>query len=155
MKNCYILIGPPGSGKTAFVNSLKGTLTRISQDNDGKEHYMIFLSAIINGASNIIVDRMNFDIMQRCRYALPAAYLKYRIIYVIFPGTRQLCLERCFARKDHQTIKNQKSANNAINNFFDNFEPPDKLEPYYEVIDSQSKKAIIFYNDLKEFYNEK
>ena len=133
MKTCYVLIGPPGSGKTTFTNQFNKPFVRISQDTDGKNHYRIFLNAIMNSAENIIIDRMNFNVVQRCRYALPAAYLGYHIIYVIFNISPEESLRRCLARKNHKTIIDENTARSAINHFFDNVEDPDSREPYNRI----------------------
>ena len=62
MKELIILVGPPGSGKSTLAKQIRDDLiyTRISQDDQGKQHLEHFQNAI-NAGFPIIIDRMNFN----------------------------------------------------------------------------------------------
>ena len=138
MNKLAILIGPPGSGKSTYAAGLEqqGYL-RISQDDMGKEHREIFESHVVTG-KDMVIDRMNFDKNQRDRYRLEAIKNGYEVVFVEFVVPRELCLERCVARKDHPTIKDSYSANMALDTFF-------KL--YEEVTDEEGEVVRIHYNN--------
>lgn len=146
MKNLWVLIGPPCSGKTTFANELIKCSSpemqdiheldnvRISQDDFKKHHYQMFIENIWGNTPSIIIDRMNFNVMQRCRYVLPASYLGYNIIYCLFWISPEESLKRCLARKNHPTIKTPENASSAVNNFFSQWEAPDEREPYNRIV---------------------
>jgi predicted kinase len=139
MKNLWVLIGPPCCGKSYLAAELwfdnkPGTTEVISQDKQGKEHFQFFLKYLSDGKQNIIIDRMNFNVMQRCRYALPADYLGYNIIYVVFNMTPELSYTKCLTRENHPTIKTPENASSAVNCFFNQWEAPDEREPYDKMV---------------------
>ena len=120
MKELILLVGPPGSGKSTFCTKLNHI--RISQDDQGKkEHLGIFTNALASGV-DIVVDRMNFNKQQRNRYLEPALSAGYKTKIVVFHVPLKTCLERCNKRKNHPTIKDEKTASKAVNLFFKNYE---------------------------------
>lgn len=128
MPQITILVGPPGSGKSTEAEKYlrahghRNDLVRISQDDQGKEGHMEEFNLAIAAGDDIIVDRMNFDKKQRSRYLEPARKAGYATRIIIFHVSKSTCLERCNARVGHPTIKDSKSASQAVNFFFSNYE---------------------------------
>ena len=129
-----LFVGPPGSGKSTQASKYLKThgdrndLIRISQDDQGKyEHLEIFKKAI-ELKSDIVIDRMNFNIAQRDRYLDPARKAGYNTRIIVLHVPRQECLDRCKARAEHPTIKTDEDADNAIYFFFKNYQRVESTE---------------------------
>lgn len=123
MKELIILVGPPGSGKSTLAKTFIKHV-RISQDDQGKkEHLAFFITALAQG-NPIIVDRMDFNKEQRSRYIEPARKAGYTVKIIVLQVPRAVCLARMASRKDHPTIKDEKSAGSALNTFFKLYERP-------------------------------
>lgn len=132
MKNLLILIGPPGSGKTTYAKTQFPDHIRISQDDQGKKYYDLFLMHLETN-SDIIVDRMNFSKQQRERFIKPAKDKGYKVIVRIFYIPKDICFNRMMDRKDHPKITDEKSAGGALDVFFKQFEKPELLEGIDEI----------------------
>lgn len=127
MKKLTLLVGPSGSGKTTFARNISGPLSYINQDEQGKLHLKFFNDSISSG-DNIVIDRLNFNKEQRNRYLVPAKEAGYFIEIVVFHETYEICLSRCLKRKNHPTIKDQKSASSALHTFFSKYERVEDIE---------------------------
>lgn len=121
-KTLILLVGPAGSGKTTLAKKYeaKGFL-RINQDEQGKDHLRLFSEAL-SAEKNIVVDRMNFNKVQRDRYLVPAKAKGYSILIKVLHESEETCFDRCEDRKDHPTIKNTQDAVQAIKMFFSKYE---------------------------------
>lgn len=123
-----ILVGCPGSGKSTFATEYvqnhpcPPNCTRVSQDDQGKAGHMSLFESALSARSDIVIDRMNFDKAQRNRYLEPAKKAGYTTKIIVFHVPMATCLERCNARVDHPTIKDSKSASQAVNFFFSHYE---------------------------------
>jgi predicted kinase len=127
-----VLVGCPGSGKSTFSktfieNNQNDNIVYINQDSQGREHLEIFYDAVKN-KSNIIVDRMNFNKIQRDRYLDPAKKQGYTTHIVVIHENKATCLKRCEERKQHPTITTKEHREQAINMFFQKYERPLKNE---------------------------
>ncbi len=123
MPEIILLVSPPGGGKTtkALEFEEKGYV-RVNQDDQGKQGHRDVFQEALEANKNIIVDRMNFNVSQRRRYLDPAHKAGYSSVIFILHVPMQTCLERCKARKGHPTIKDDESAESAVNFFFKNYE---------------------------------
>lgn len=122
MKELILMVGPPGSGKSTFAKNNYPNAIYINQDEQGREHLGQFLLAVDEGAEQIIVDRMGLNKAQRDRYLDPAKEEGYTTKIIVLHVPRQVCLDRCNARKDHLTIKDSATASRAVNGFFAKYE---------------------------------
>lgn len=155
MPECIILVGPPGSGKSTLAQEYvsKG-YNRISQDDQGKAHLDIFKHDAFIG-ENIIVDRMNFSKEQRKRYIdiLKEAQVKnfgneYKIKIIVLHENKETCLARCGSRENHPTIKDERSAQSALNTFFSKYERPTPDEGELEFRYPEGEKNWIIVTDM-------
>lgn len=123
MKRLIVLVGPPGSGKSTLAKQIVATqgFTYINQDSQGKGHLDLFRGAILEG-DNIIVDRMDFNKDQRSRYLDLAKANGYSTHITVLHQPYAVCLERIRARKDHETIKDEKACRAALSTFFTKYE---------------------------------
>lgn len=127
MKQLFLLVGPPGSGKSTLSKSLWGAY--INQDLQGKEHIDLFVAALGRGA-DITVDRMNFDVGQRKRYLDQAKAAGYTTKIIVLHESYKTCHERITKRQDHPTIKanDPATASKVLNFFFSKYERPQSGE---------------------------
>lgn len=124
MKTLTVLVGPPGSGKSTLAQTMNNEGCRyINQDLQGKVHLEYFLKAIEDG-ENVVVDRMDFNKKQRARYLEPAKLAGYKTKIIVLHQPHDVCLERCLARQNHPTIKDEQAARSALNTFFRFYEKP-------------------------------
>lgn len=159
----FILIGPPGSGKSTYANSMVSEgFIRVSQDDQGKQRHMELFEAALLNRSNIVVDRMNFDRKQRDKYRLEAVKQGYTVNFVEFCVPRQVCFQRCVARVGHPTINEgvlrgveiqrqtiENSANSALTTFFSRYEPVTEEEGPIEFRSySAPQKSVAIMCDL-------
>lgn len=132
-KILMVLVGPPGSGKSTYAKKLEG-FTYINQDSQGRDgHFIKFRQAVANG-EDIVVDRMNFDYMQRQRYIKPCGLLGYEIKIKVFVTPLELCYTRIVSRDSHETIKDTETAEKVINFFVRSYSSPTADEGDIEVI---------------------
>lgn len=149
-KYCIILIGAPGSGKSTHAYKAEKTgYVRVSQDDQGREgHRELFATAISEG-KNVIVDRMNFNKIQRRDYILKAKEAGYTIIARTFFVSHATCFERMSLREDHPTIKGPGNALNALHTFYSKFEYAsidegfDELQEHRERPKTDAKPCVI------------
>lgn len=121
-KRLMMLVGPPGSGKSTFAKKYEERgFVYINQDLQGREHLHLFDLAVLDG-KDVIIDRMNFNKIQRSRYIDVAKKNGYETAITVFHENYKTCFERCNARKDHATIKDESNARSALNMFFTKYE---------------------------------
>ena len=129
MKYLKIFVAPPGAGKSTLAQEyVREQYVCINQDSQGKEGHMSLFKDSLDKGRDIVVDRMNFSKEQRQRYIEPARSKGYHVEIIVLHENRETCLDRCLAREGHETIKDAKGANNALNTFFSKYERPTEDE---------------------------
>jgi predicted kinase len=118
-----LLVGPPGSGKSTLAKKyIEKNFIYINQDSQGQFHKILFEEAMKSG-KNVIVDRMNFDAIQRIRYLSLAKKLgNYHTKIIVLHESYNTCMERMLTRVNHETIKDYTSAKSALDMFFNRYE---------------------------------
>jgi predicted kinase len=125
MPSLILLIGPQGSGKTTYAKDRFPLATRISQDDLGRAGHLREFEHALETGQDLLIDRINHQIYQRQRYALPARAAGYRIHYVWLEADRYTCLKRLGQREGHPTVGPSASDHEKVlENYFQNFEPP-------------------------------
>ena len=71
----------------------------------------------------VIVDRCNFDASQRRRWLEIAQEARVPMDCIVFQIPLQVCIERCEARANHETI-NPQQASDIVTRMFRQFSPP-------------------------------
>lgn len=131
-KELILLVGPIGSGKTTFAESLKtDTSLRISQDEMGRKAYLkYFHEALEEGIPRLIIDRMNFDRKQRERFIKPAREAGYSVTIFEIDYCPIVCLKRVIEREDHPNIPKDSGelAKKIILDYMKNYEHPEEFE---------------------------
>jgi len=124
-----ILVGPPGSGKSTLSKQyVEQGYVRVNTDDQGKVgQRQIFEKAVAEGKC-IVVDRMNFDRNQRNNYLSLAKQNGYTSKIIVLHESFKTCLDRANARKDHPTVKDDKTARIALDFFFKSYERPTEDE---------------------------
>lgn len=127
-KTIYILIGPQGSGKTYWAKNVLMThnpaIVRVSQDEQGRHGHMELFAKSVEAGKSIVVDRMNFNREQRDRYTEQLIGKDYKLIFVWFKFTKDVCVRRMAERKDHPTIPQDADHAGILNFYFKEFEAP-------------------------------
>lgn len=122
MPEILILVGPPGSGKST-LSATFGHI-RINQDEQGKDGHLTVFKTALEGNYDILIDRMNFSKEQRNRYIELAKKAGYKTKIIVLHESSDTCLNRMKSRKDHPTIKDDKTASKVLNFFFSKYERP-------------------------------
>ena len=131
-KECIILVGPQGSGKTTLAKSLEKKFQdigsfRVSQDEQGnRSHLLKFSNAVKDNVTKIIIDRINHTRQQRSRYIDAAKAFGYITTIIDITKHPEICFDRIVSRKDHPTIdhKDPKTALKALFMYYNNYQKP-------------------------------
>lgn len=111
----YLMVAPPGAGKTTFATNIMNGTIRISQDDLGREKHIKEFHRAIEDKLDIVVDRLNFNKEQRERYLKPARDAGYTTEIIVIHCPRQTCFDRMMERQNHPTINGFKSAGDFTN----------------------------------------
>jgi predicted kinase len=123
-----LLCGIPGSGKSTLANCLvegkPWMYVRINQDTLGNRHVCedMARSALANGKCPII-DRCNFNPMQRSPFLNIAQGAKVEVDIIVFQYPMETCVARCQSRRHHETIAPDQ-AQSVVQRMIQQFSPP-------------------------------
>ena len=152
MPTLIMLVGPPGSGKSTFAKNLienDASTVYVNQDSQGKLQHMENFREAIREGKHVIVDRMNFNRVQRLGYLEQAKAAGYYIKIHVFHVPYSTCLARTTDRQGHETIKDAETAEKAIRFFFKSYErvedwEADDVQRHY----MEGDKPSAIYSDL-------
>jgi len=145
-KTLYLLVGPPGAGKSQYAGRELRAVARVSQDEMGRAHLKAFRERLESGC-DVVVDRMNFDRMQRARYVGPARALGYRVVCVWFDVDRTVCLRRLAGRTGHPTVSADDDHERLVDSYFRTFVRP--AEDEYDELRVVSRRAYAKVLDIR------
>lgn len=133
MKELILLIGPPGSGKTTYCNKELIDYHRVSQDDLGKQGHWDTFTSFVSKGYNIVVDRMNFNKVQRAKYIEYVKDKNYLVKVINFCVDKEVCIARAKERKEHPTLTPEK-VESVVNFFTYSYEAPSFDEGIKEII---------------------
>lgn len=145
MKECVVLVGPCGVGKTTHASREYPNHYRISQDEMGKEGAEANFKAALERGDNIVIDRMNFNKEQRSRFLIPAKAAGYdTVIEEIKISSYGGLLYRVVNREGHPTIAQNDTitAKKVIDMYYKDYQIPTKNEADYVVVSSKNPKFL-------------
>jgi predicted kinase len=129
MPTLFLLVGPPGSGKSTFAKNqienggdLGAECTYVNQDSQGKLQHMENFREALRNEKDVFVDRMNFNRAQRLGYIEQARKAGYDVKIHVFHVPYSECLKRASERIGHETIQDAATAEKAIRFFFKSYE---------------------------------
>jgi predicted kinase len=123
-----ILAGVPGSGKSTLAESLIAgkpwMYVRVNQDTLGSRRECEDLARkVLQDGKCPIIDRCNFDPTQRKHFLNIALSFKVPVDCVVFQYDMSLCIRRCQARRNHETITPQIAVE-VVQRMVRQFSPP-------------------------------
>lgn len=128
MKHLILLVGLPGSGKSTYCSKYPSYL-RISQDDQGKEGCKRLYEVGLKEGVDIIVDRCNFNKVQRNKFIPAAKAAGYRITIVHFQVSASECIDRIGNRHNHPNLTaSSGKAREVVTMFANMFEAPTEDE---------------------------
>jgi predicted kinase len=128
MAKLIVMVGPCGSGKTTMAHEMLANMQHglgwayVNQDSQGKEDHLKVFNIALERSLSIVVDRMGFNKLQRDRYLKPAKEKGYETKIIVLHESYQTCLDRCLKRENHETIKDETNARQALGMFFSKYE---------------------------------
>ena len=125
-KTAYLMIGPPGSGKSSWIaKNVEDPYTtevispdHLAYDKDGNyiqdnvsnawfQSYQNFLSACEKGISVVVFDATLVRIEPRAALAAIAHFFGYEVVAVFMDTPLDVCLARNQARKSKEPVPDQ------------------------------------------------
>lgn len=160
-----ILIGNIGSGKSTLAHKEYPSYTYISQDEQGREGHKVSFLEAIEKKENIVVDRQNFNKIQRSFYVQQGRKAGYKIKMIVMYVDKSLCEYRVHHRDAHKTIDSTQDVRSIIEHYSKFFQQPSKDEydelkeirvPYYAQIQDLThlKGKIAVFGDLHGVWDE-
>jgi predicted kinase len=123
-----ILVGLPGSGKSTFAKMLTAgnadKFIHINQDKlkTRKSCETLCRDSLLNNRCPVI-DRCNFDAVQRNHFLLLAQQARIPVDVVVFSYPKDECIQRCELRTNHETIK-PRDAKHVVHMIASQYQPP-------------------------------
>ena len=135
-RRVLVMVGCPGSGKSTAAKKLVASgWARVNQDEMGtrKVCEQRMEEALKKGQS-VVVDRCNFDYMQRHTWVqLASKHGVGCIDAVVFDTAEDICKQRVTEREDHPTIPKGGAGVAIVEKFRDLMIPPRKAEGFVTI----------------------
>lgn len=161
MKTLFMVVGPQGSGKTTLYSKEFSDCSRISQDDQGKEHHKVVFQNALKMDKSIYLDRINHTEEQRKRYLAQAKDAGFKTKIIVLRENYQTCFDRIMSRPIHPTLKQDaKQAHDALCMFFFQYQSPKHYEAdeieyrrtdeqyLYDISNKVKEKRVIVVGDL-------
>lgn len=131
-----LLCGLPGSGKSTLSSVLKNKGYKIiNQDEMGSRKKCKNATIdFLNKSENVVIDRCNFDIRQRKSWLDLAKEYGVDSVYCVWLDlSKEECQKRAGSRKNHPTIKTEKTAHRVVDEMSEKFVEPTLEEGFKKI----------------------
>ena len=132
MSKIYLLVGPPGSGKSTYAKTLNATIINQDEIGDRKKCILQAGKALEQGL-DIIIDRCNINKAQRSYWIYLAKQHNAQIQCIEFIAEPEECVKRIMKRKNHPTINNmtESKVRDILNKFVKEYEVPNAIKEHF------------------------
>lgn len=150
----YMLIGPPGAGKSTFCTTHLDDCIRINMDTlKTKPKCMKLLKESLSGNKSIVIDNTSPTVISRKEYidCTKKCNKDVRIVAIHINTPKELAQHfNCVREMLSNGQQHKKVPDVVYNSYYKRFEPPTLQEGFNDVV--TLSQPIVFENDLHKSY---